>query len=165
MRPAANSTRPFASGTEEQLPVFEQLGDVRSRAITQGQIADILVTRGELDEALRIRTEDELPVFEQLGDVRSRAVTQGEIADILATRGELDEALRIRTEDELPVFEQLGDVRSRAITQGEIADILVTRGELGEPFASGPRNSSPSSNNSATCTHAPSPRAKSPTSS
>ena len=105
---------------------------MHSRAVTQGQIADILVTRGELDEALRIRTEEQLPVFEQLGDVRSRAITQGEIADIFEARGELDEALRIRTEEELPIYERLGDVRSRAITQGKIADILVTRGELDE---------------------------------
>ena len=76
-----------------------------------GQIADILQSRGELDEALRIRREEELPVYERLGDVRSRAVTMGQIADILQSRGELDEALRIRREEQLPVYERLGDVR------------------------------------------------------
>ena len=30
---------------EEQLPVYERLGDVRSRAVTMGQIADILQQR------------------------------------------------------------------------------------------------------------------------
>ena len=59
------------------------MDDRRRVAITEGRIADILVTRGELDEALRIRTEEELPVYERLGDVRSYAVTQGQIADIL----------------------------------------------------------------------------------
>ncbi|TCJ12276.1 hypothetical protein EZJ19_13135 [Parasulfuritortus cantonensis] len=118
--------------TEEQLPVFERLGDVRSKAVTQGQIADILQDRGQLDEALRIRTEEQLPVFERLGDVRSKAVTQGKIADILQARGQLDEALRIRTEEELPVYERLGDVRSKAVTQGKIADILQDRGQLDE---------------------------------
>ena len=118
--------------TEDELPVYERLGDVRSRAITQGQIADILQARGQLDEALRIRTEEQLPVYERFGDVRSRAITQGQIADILQARGQLDEALRIRTEDELPVYERLGDVRSRAITQGQIADILQARGQLDE---------------------------------
>ena len=118
--------------TEEELPVYERLGDVRSRAVTQGKVADILEARGDLDEALRIRTKEELPVYERLGDVRSRAVTQGQIADILQARGDLDEALRIRTEEELPVYEQLGDVRSRAITQGKVADILQSRGDLDE---------------------------------
>ena len=39
---------------KEQLPVYERLGDVRSRAWTMGRIADILQARGQLDEALRI---------------------------------------------------------------------------------------------------------------
>jgi tetratricopeptide (TPR) repeat protein len=118
--------------TEEQLPVYTRLGDVRAVAITQGSIADILVGRGELDEALRIRTEEQLPVYTRLGDVHSVAVTQGQIADMLAGRGELDEALRIRTEEELPVYTRLGDVRAVAITQGRIAGILAGRGELDE---------------------------------
>ncbi len=117
---------------EEQLPVFERLGDVRKRAITMGQIADILQQRGETDEALRIRREEQLPVYERLGDVRSRAVTMGKIADILQQRGETDEALRIQREEQLPVYERLGDVRERAITMGKIADILQQRGETDE---------------------------------
>ena len=118
--------------TEEELPVYERLGDVRARAITQGQIADILQARGEFDDALRIRTEEQLPVFERLGDKHSRAVTYGQIADILSVRGEFDEALRIRTEEELPVYEQLGDARACAIVRGKVADILQARGELDE---------------------------------
>ncbi|MGJ4953772.1 CHAT domain-containing protein, partial [Bradyrhizobium sp. HKCCYLS20291] len=117
---------------EEELPVFERLGEIRSRAVTMGKIADILSARGDLDEALRIRKEELLPVFERLGDIRSRAVTMGNIADILAGRGDLDEALRIRREEELPVFERLGDIRSRAVTMGKIADILSARGDLDE---------------------------------
>jgi tetratricopeptide (TPR) repeat protein len=111
---------------------WERLGDVHSRALTMGQIADILQARGQLDEALRIRKEEELPVYERLGDVRSRAVTMGMIADILQARGQLDDALRIRKEEELPVYERLGDVRSRAVTMGKIADILEDRGQLDE---------------------------------
>ncbi len=117
---------------EEELPVYERLGDVRSIAVTKGQIADILEARGQLDEALRIREEDQLPVYERLGDVRSIAVTKGQIADILEARGQLDEALRIREEDQLPVYERLGDVRSIAVTKGQIADILEARGQLDE---------------------------------
>ncbi|MCB9567159.1 MAG: tetratricopeptide repeat protein [Myxococcales bacterium] len=109
---------------EEELPVYERLGDVRSRAVTMGKIADILTARGQLDDALRIRQEEELPVYERLGDVRSQAVTMGKIADILQARGQLDDALRIRKEEELPVYERLGDERSRAVTMGKIADIL-----------------------------------------
>jgi hypothetical protein len=44
---------------------------ILSIALTQGQIADILFARGDLDAALRIRTEEELPVYTRLGDIRS----------------------------------------------------------------------------------------------
>ena len=114
------------------LPVYERLGDVRSKAVTMGQIADILQARGQLDEALRIRQDEELLVYEHLKDVREKAVTMGKIADILQARGQFDEALRIRQEDQLPVFERLGEVRSKAVTMGQIADILQARGQYDE---------------------------------
>jgi tetratricopeptide (TPR) repeat protein len=107
-------------------------GAEREAAIAAGMIADILQSRGELDEALRILRDEALPVYDRLGDVRERAVTMGSIADILQSRGELDEALRIRREEELPVYDRLEDVRSRAVTMGQIADILGSRGELDE---------------------------------
>jgi tetratricopeptide (TPR) repeat protein len=127
-----NYEQALAHWRDRELPLHLLRGDDRAAAITQGQIADVLRVRGELDEALRIRREEELPVYERLGDVRLRAMTQGRIADILQSRGELDEALRIRREEELPVYERLGDVRLRAISQGKIADILQARGELEE---------------------------------
>jgi len=64
---------------EEELPVYERLGDVRSRAVTLGQIADVLQARGELDKALRIRLEEQLPAFERLGDVRALLVCRAKI--------------------------------------------------------------------------------------
>ena len=60
---------------EEELPVYERLGDVRERAVTMGQIADILQARGEFDEALRIRSEEELPVYRA---ARRRARARGD---------------------------------------------------------------------------------------
>ena len=112
--------------------LFKDAGDMRSRAVTMGKIADVLQQRGETDEALRIRREEELPVYERLGDVRSRAVTMGQIADVLQQRGETDEALRTLREEVLPEFKRLGDVRSWAVTMGQIADVLLQRGETDE---------------------------------
>lgn len=63
---------------QQEASVYEQLGDVRSRAVAQGKIADILAKRGQLDEALRIRQQEELPVYEQLGNIYLHAVTQGQ---------------------------------------------------------------------------------------
>jgi len=96
------------------------------------EYADRLYQRGELEEALRIRTQEELPVYERLGDVRSKAVTQGQIADILQARGELDEALRILTEEVLGAFERLGDVRSTLVCRAKIALNLLIRGRAEE---------------------------------
>jgi tetratricopeptide (TPR) repeat protein len=112
---------------KEELPVYERLGDVRSRAVTMGKIADILQARGQLDEALKIRKE-ELPVYERLGDVRERTVTMGKIADILQARGQLDEALKIRHEEQLPIYERLGDVRELLVGRANLAITLLTRG-------------------------------------
>ncbi|MBS4099415.1 MAG: hypothetical protein KGZ83_21595 [Sulfuricella sp.] len=115
---------------QEELPAFEKLGDLRSAAVTRGQIADILVARGELDTALRIHEQEVLPVFEKLGNLREAAVTRSKIADILRVRGELDTALRILEQEVLPVFEKLGDVHSATVARGKIANILQARGEL-----------------------------------
>ncbi|MEZ6061276.1 MAG: tetratricopeptide repeat protein [Planctomycetaceae bacterium] len=135
---------------EEQLPVYERLGDVRAKAVTQGKIADVLQARGELDEALRIRREEELPVYERLGDVRSKAVTQGQIADVLQARGELDEALRIRREEQLPVYERLGDVRGRRSRRGRSRTCCRLGASWTRPSASAARKNCPCSSGSAT---------------
>ena len=74
---------------DEQLPVFEKLGDVRSRAVTLGKMADVYQARGDLDEALRIRRDEELPVYEKLGDVRSRAMTQAMLGQIWMQKGDI----------------------------------------------------------------------------
>ncbi len=114
----------------EARTVFQGLGDDRVAAIASGQIADILQSRGEVDEALRIRREEQLPVYERIGDARSRAVTMGKIADILQSRGEVDEALRIRREEELPVHERTGDARGQSATLFKIATALLGSGGL-----------------------------------
>jgi tetratricopeptide (TPR) repeat protein len=103
-----------------------------ARGLLLDELADLLQSLGEPDEALRILKEEALPVHEKLGDARARAVTMVKVADILQARGELDEALRILKEDALPVYKKLGDVRERAVTMGQIADILQARGELSE---------------------------------
>ncbi len=117
---------------EEELPVYERLGDIREKAFTLSQIADILQARGQLDAALRIYHDEQLPVYERLGDIRSKVITMGKIADILFTRGQFDAALRIYREEELPVFERLGDSREKAIIMSKIADILFAKGQLDE---------------------------------
>lgn len=119
-----------AATAMEQLA--RQEGNELHRALARGRIANVLVARGESDEALRIYREQALPVYEQLGEERERANTLGKIADVLAARGEFDEALRIHREEALPIYERRGESWRRAYTLGRIADLIAARGEPDE---------------------------------
>ena len=118
--------------TDEELPVFERLGDARMAAIAAGQIADILQARGQLDEALKIRNEEQLPVYERLGDVRSRAVTMAWIANIFRDRGDLDGTVRALCEEVLPVYQRLGDAQELVRGRWQLAGILLRRAGEGD---------------------------------
>ncbi len=72
---------------EEELPVYERLGDVHAKAVTLGKIANVLKKRGQTDEALRIRREEELPVYERLGDVHAKLICRAKIGRDLILRG------------------------------------------------------------------------------
>ena len=93
---------------------------------------DLLVSLGQLSEALIVLRTDGLAAAANTHSEAAQALVQSRVADILTTRGELGEALRIRTEEQLPVYERLGDVRAKAVTQGKIANILMARGEFDE---------------------------------
>jgi tetratricopeptide (TPR) repeat protein len=117
---------------ERCILLLEEIRDLRSRVVTLGAVANILETRGDLDEALRIRQEEQLPFFEALGNDRERALTLRGIADILQVQGDFDEALHIYRDEVLPVLERLGDLREWAGTLSKVADILQVRGSLEE---------------------------------
>ncbi len=118
---------------KEVLPLFLQLGDNRSRAITLGDIAQIRADMGEVDVALALHQE-ELEVYKCLGDKHSRAVTLGDIARIRAAKGEVEAALALHQE-RLVIFEDLGDKRERAVTLGDIARIRAAKGNVDAALA------------------------------
>jgi tetratricopeptide (TPR) repeat protein len=107
---------------DEQLPVYERPGDVRSRAVTMGKVADILQARGELDEALRIRREEELPVFERLGDARLLLVGRTNLALTLLRRRQLAEDM---PEIEALLAAALLDARRLRLPEAEQIGALV----------------------------------------
>jgi hypothetical protein len=118
---------------EEEVPVYERLGDERARAITMGQIADILQGRGETDEALRIRREEEVPVYERLGDVCSLAVTLQQIADALLAAGGLEHG-RIQEiyealAEAFAIFQRLGLPDGIAFNGSLLAQVLAIGGQ------------------------------------
>ena len=105
--------------------MYEKLGDVRSRAVTMGQIADVLQDRGDLEEALRIRREEELPVYEKLGDVRELMVGRANLALTLSRRGDpvdhqeishlLGQAFKAATQMKLLDAQQIADLHQRLL--------------------------------------------------
>jgi tetratricopeptide (TPR) repeat protein len=105
-------------------------GNFAGHASAMEEIATIHAQRGELDEALRIRTEL-LQIYDKLGDLGVRADAMVRIAALHHDRGEFDDALRIRMEV-LPMYERLGAVRARAHTMLDIADVHEARDELDE---------------------------------
>ncbi|MFZ1344077.1 CHAT domain-containing protein [Thiothrix eikelboomii] len=109
---------------QEELPVYQQLGEVREIAITKGQIADILQARGQLDEALYIYQNEVLTVFLDLREIGTTAVIYGRIAQIAEHKGELENALEIRQGRCLPVYQQLDDIYNLLFEQVYIALLL-----------------------------------------
>ncbi|MCI5131943.1 MAG: hypothetical protein D3904_10545, partial [Candidatus Electrothrix sp. EH2] len=86
-------------------PVFEQLRDIKTKAVVFGRVADILKARGELDKALEIRQQEELQVFERLGNVRELLLCRAKIALLLyeidaeANKKKIEELLRLALAD------------------------------------------------------------------
>jgi tetratricopeptide (TPR) repeat protein len=105
---------------EEELPVYERLGDVRSRAVTLGRIADVYQARGQWDEALRIRQEEQLPVYERLRSARDLLICRAKIGINYLARGAagdreqalalLNLALQDAQQLQLPEAEQIAGI-------------------------------------------------------
>ena len=84
--------------TDEELPVYERLGDVRSRAVTMAWIANIHRARNDHESAVRVLREEVLPVYERLGDAHSLLRGRWQLGAILLERageGDRDEAARL----------------------------------------------------------------------
>ncbi len=113
---------------------FGQLGDVRSRAVTMGQIADILEARGQTDEALRIHIDERLPVAHQLQDLESRAHIRFCCAQIRIQRGGLQsgEAATIVEEvkESFDLNQQIGRADGIAFVGFLFGQILAGAGAL-----------------------------------
>ncbi|MBL8422494.1 MAG: tetratricopeptide repeat protein [Candidatus Accumulibacter phosphatis] len=79
---------------------FREIDDRRSAAVAVGRIADILASRGQLDEALALH-EQRLPVAERLGDIDSLAHIRYSMAALRLQRGEHDSGGVQRIHDDL----------------------------------------------------------------
>lgn len=112
--------------------VFEALGDVRSRAVTMGQIADILQQQGETAEALRILLEECLPIRARIQDVGGIAYVRYACARIRLERGGLqgDEGQTIIDElaESFTLFRKLQRVDGIAVVGSLLGQVLAAVG-------------------------------------
>lgn len=77
---------------QEQMPIFERLGDEREAARVRGHIAAHLGAQGDFKEALRLRLEGELPVYERLGLGDEATLTHINVGELLSILGRHVEA-------------------------------------------------------------------------
>jgi tetratricopeptide (TPR) repeat protein len=82
---------------EQALEIDQDLGDVRSVAVTQSAMADVLVQQGKPQEAMALY-EQALHTKQDLGDVREVAVTQANFCQLLFQQGEHQRALSMAWE-------------------------------------------------------------------
>ena len=106
---------------EEELPVYERLGDVRSRAVTLQKIGAALIEDGGLQEGRAQEICDTLAeafgIFRQLGLPDGIAFTGFPLAQVLALGGHREDARRV-LDDVDAAFERLGHAEGLAAARG-----------------------------------------------
>jgi tetratricopeptide (TPR) repeat protein len=91
-------------------------------------MANVLVTRGDLDGAMKLYQQS-LELEERLGDLQGKSATLHAMANVLVTRGDLDGAMKLYQQS-LELEERLGDLKGKSATLHAMANVLVTRGDL-----------------------------------
>src|SRR5439155_18410 len=77
---------------ELAVKIYQELDDVRSVAVTQNAMANVLKQQGKPQEALALY-EQALRTKQELGDTREVAATQHAMANVLSQQGKPKEAL------------------------------------------------------------------------
>jgi len=69
----------------------EGSGDVREQAVKLFKSADLLLARGEIDQALRLYREEVMPLFAQCQDARELLICRTKIAIAYLARGSAED--------------------------------------------------------------------------
>jgi len=112
---------------EQALELYQELGDVRSVAVTQNAMADVLVQLGKPQQALALY-EQALHTKQELGEVRGVAVTQNAMAGVLVQLGKPQQALALY-EQSLGIARELGEVQGVAVIQANYSQLLFQQDE------------------------------------
>lgn len=117
------------SAISENLP--EAQADPESAKVESSlryELANICVTRGDLDRALQLFQES-LQLSEKLGDNQDKVPILANMAQVFFARGDLDGALQLLQES-IQLREQIGDAQDKAPLLNNMAMIFVERGDF-----------------------------------
>jgi tetratricopeptide (TPR) repeat protein len=118
---------------EQALELSQELGNLRTLAVTQGSMANVLMQLGKPQQALALY-EQSLRISQELGDVRDVSVTQNAMAEVLRQLGQPQEAITLYKQA-LDIRQKLGDNREVAAIRGMLANVLWQVGQPQEALA------------------------------
>jgi tetratricopeptide (TPR) repeat protein len=122
---------------EDELPVYERLGDTRATAICWGKIADITFQRGDYDEAAELQRR-RLQVNEGLGDLDGIAAAKWGLAQIDLARKDYQSAFP-RLVEAFQTLYRLQRAAGSAMVGRVLGEVLLARGAA-SPGPPGIRN-------------------------
>src|SRR5262249_17376293 len=112
---------------EEELPVYERLGDVRSRGVVMGRIAYILLLKGNV-KAARDLQEERLEINRGLADADGIAAALWGLAQLAIQEKKVDDAVP-RISEAYDIFVRLGRADGIALVGGAFGQFLAVGGE------------------------------------
>ena len=115
---------------EDELPVYQRLGDIRSEAITKGQIADILQAVGDPEAAAQLQQE-RLQVNRGLGDADGVAAALWDLAQLDLARSDL-EAAAPKVAEAYPIVVSMGRLDGIAVIGTAFGQLLIAAGQRTE---------------------------------
>jgi tetratricopeptide (TPR) repeat protein len=119
-----------ATNSHRALELFEELGDLRWKAVVLNNLGIRAYYAGEWDEATSCYDQAR-DVFEQIGDRWLASIARYNVAEILADQGRFDEA-ESQFRDVLRTWRAAGADRDAADAERELAEIAARQGEVDE---------------------------------
>lgn len=126
---AEGESRPARSLLEEELvPLALSTGNRAAAASALGQLAQVLQTFQQWDEALVVLS-NQRSIYAMQEDLQGQAISIRSMAYVLQRQGKLENAIELVINSVLPVFITSGNQGQLALTFGRIADILADDGQ------------------------------------
>jgi tetratricopeptide (TPR) repeat protein len=110
-------------GIEATRKLAESSNQQKRLASLLHELATILTSRGDLDQAMKL-FESSAAIKEKQGDELNRAATLHQMAGVLVTRGDLNGAMALYQQS-LDMKERLGDLQGKAATLTNMANVMM----------------------------------------